>query len=199
MTTIVFVTDPFQGDINPGTSEGSKLFRSATTELEKENKIEITLTNAHLFLNQFKKDADAYGWVELFHGIPISTTDKKHLFKNYQNITKEDILKQASKTWGNRNATFADAPIDPQTIETLDPSQDITHRPAFYRRVKSKMIAKRIKGYLKAADWDTLQNDSSVYTWWSPTGDEMDGPTIIWLLLQSCSPSTCIGVTKLKD
>ena len=150
MATTVFVTDPFQGDINPGTYEGSKLFRSATT-------IEITLTNAHLFLNQFKKDADAYGWVELFHGIPISTTDKKHLFKNYQNITKEDILKQASKTWGNRNATFADAPIDPQTIEVIDPTQDLTHRPAFYRRVKSKMITKRIKGYLKAVDWDTLQ------------------------------------------
>ena len=199
MATQVFVTDPYQGNINPGTSEGSKLFRSATQELDKENKIEISLLNAHLLLNQLKKDADAFGWGELFYGIPISATDKKDLFKNYQKITKEDMQKQASKTWGNKDATFADTPVNPQNIEDIDPTQDATHRPTFYRRVKSKMIVKWIKGYLKASDWDTLQNDSSGYTWWSATGDEMDGPTIIWLLLQSCSPSTRVGVTKLKD
>ena len=62
------------------------------------------------------------------------------------------------------------------------------------------MIALRVKGYMTAADWENLRNDKDLFTWnKTGSGHEMDGPTIIWKLLQTCNPSTRVGVENLKD
>ena len=60
------------------------------------------------------------------------------------------------------------------------------------------MIAKRIIGHLKTADFEILKNHSAKYTWFNDDKEEMDGPTILWLLLQACNPSTRVGVSELK-
>jgi len=60
------------------------------------------------------------------------------------------------------------------------------------------MIAKRIFGHLKTADFEILKNQASKYTWTNDVKEEMDGPTMLWLLLQSCNPSTRVGISELK-
>jgi len=61
------------------------------------------------------------------------------------------------------------------------------------------MIAKRIIAHLKTADLEILKNQASKYTWANTNKEEMgDGPTMLWLLLQSCNPSTRVGISELR-
>ena len=43
---ILFVSDPFQGNINPGTSDGAKLYMKATTSIDDEDKFNVNISNA---------------------------------------------------------------------------------------------------------------------------------------------------------
>ena len=61
------------------------------------------------------------------------------------------------------------------------------------------MIAKRTIGYLKLSDQENLKNKSSKNTWSGHNDEEMDGPTILWILMQTCNPSTRVGVSELKE
>ena len=60
------------------------------------------------------------------------------------------------------------------------------------------MIAKRILGYPKSADLQTLKNKASLYTWEGNGLEEMDGPTILWILLRAVNPSTRVGISEIK-
>ena len=50
------------------------------------------------------------------------------------------ILKQALKTWGNKDATFANVIPYTKNVEALTPETNDTHKSHFYCRVKSKMM-----------------------------------------------------------
>lgn len=47
---LVFVDDPFKGNINPGTSDGAKLHMRATTKVSQDDKFVININNAQKFL-----------------------------------------------------------------------------------------------------------------------------------------------------
>ena len=67
-----------------------------------------------------------------------------------------------------------------------------------HRRVRSRMIAKRIIGHLKTSNFEILKKHASKYTWSNDTKNEMDRPTMLWILLQACNPSTRVGLSELK-
>ena len=97
-------------------------------------------------------------------------------------------------------ASDFDTPVpDEQDLQFLNPAVHENHRDPFYRQVRSRMIAKKIIGYLKRSDWENLKNNSSKYTWSGQGDEEMDGPTILWILMQTCNPSTRVGVSELKE
>ena len=56
------------------------------------------------------------------------------------------------------------------------------------------MIAKKIIGYLKTVDYEVLKNKASQFKWTGHGEGEIDGPAILWILLQICNPSTRVGV-----
>ena len=109
------------------------------------------------------------------------------------------IKKQAYQTWGNYMADFNTPVPDEQDLQALNPAANADQRDPFYRSVRSRMIAKRIIGYLKLTDWENLKNKSSKYTWSGHGDEEMDGPTILWILMQTYNPSTRVGVSELKE
>ena len=192
----VFVDDPFQGDINPGTTEGAKLYLKATSVIPEEDKFDLNISTAQKFLDLIRRDANNFGWGSLIRAIPQENENTtKNLLKDHKILAEEHLKKQAYKTWGNHLATFATVVPNTYELETLDPSSNPSHRPAFFRRVRSRMIAKRIVGHLKTADFEILKNQSAKYTWYNDTKEEMDGPTILWLLLQASKPSTRVGVS----
>ena len=95
------------------------------------------------------------------------------------------IKKQAYKTWGNHLVDF-DTPVPKdQDLQELNPAANPDQRDPFYRKVRSRMIAKRIIGYLKLSDWENLKNKASKYTWSGLGDDKMDAPTILWFLMQT--------------
>ena len=63
-------SDPYQENINLGSLDGTKLYKTATEALPDGKKIEIILKNAHLLLRQLINDANRFGWEDLFFGIP---------------------------------------------------------------------------------------------------------------------------------
>ena len=94
-------------------------------------------------------------------------------------------------------ATFQDPVPDGYELQQIMPGQIPEHVVTFYRRSWSRMIAKRILGYLKTADYEVLKNKARQFTWKGHGEEEMAGPTILWLLFQICNPSTCVGVAEL--
>ena len=74
------------------------------------------------------------------------------------------MKRQAYKTWGNHNARYQDQVPKDYFNEAIEPSNNVGHIPASYRRVRSRMITKRIVGYLKVADHEVLKNKAKQFT-----------------------------------
>lgn len=66
-----FVDGPFKGNINPGTSDGAKLYLKATASTAEDDKIEITVTSAQKFVDMVTKDTNNFGWESLVRAIPF--------------------------------------------------------------------------------------------------------------------------------
>ena len=193
-----FIDDPFHGNINPGTKTGSQLYLKATAAVPEEDKFVLNMSSAQKFLDLMTQDADAFGWGTLIRAIPVGNNQNKDLLIEHKMITEKQIKRQAHITWMNHVLAVDDPLPDDQTVSVLDPANNLDHRAPFYRRVKSRMIAKRILGHLKAADYKILKNKEAKYKWTGNSKVEYDGPTILWLLLQSSNPSTRVGVSELK-
>ena len=191
--------DPFRGNIQPGTTEGQKLYLKAIAKIDDDDKYEINIENAQKFLDDMSQDANNFGWGRLVRHVQVSDTDFKDLFKDHKDITAEHIKKQAYKTWGNHVADFATAVPEGYDLQDIDPANNQAHQDIFFRRVRSRMIAKRIMNYLKSSDLEVLRNKQKLYTWTGNGIVEHDGPNILWILLQTCNTSTRVGVAELKE
>ena len=150
-----FVKDPFKGNINPGTSEGAKLDLKATASIPDDDKFVINISSAQKFVDMVTKDATNFGWGALVRAIPSDDAGGvKNILVDHRDITLDMIKKQAYKTWGNYQANYATPVPKEQDLEVLDPAANAEQRVPFYCRVSSRMIAKRIIGYLKMSDWE---------------------------------------------
>ena len=58
----VFVDDPYQGDINPGTTDGSKLYLKATASITEEDKFDLNISTAQKFLDLMRREDNNFGW-----------------------------------------------------------------------------------------------------------------------------------------
>ena len=94
----VYYSDPFQGNINPASSDGAKLYLKVTAELKDDEKFKINITNAQKFLDQVATDTDNFGWGPYVRSIAVSDTDYKSLLEDHKEITLEDRHCQAYKT-----------------------------------------------------------------------------------------------------
>ena len=196
---VLFVDDPFKGNINPGTSEGAKLYMKATATMDDDDKFDITIVNAQKFLDHITRDTNTFGWGMLVHTIQVRNNEFKNILVDHKDITESDIKRQAHKTWGNHRATFQDVVPEGYALQHITQGQNPDHVDTFYCRVHSRMIVKRIIGYLKTVDYEVLKNKAKLFTWKGHGDEEVDGPTILWILLQICNPSTMVGVVELKD
>jgi len=152
-----------------------------------------------MFLYLMRKNTNNFGWGSLIKAIKkVDENTTKNLLKDNKVLTEEHIKKQAYKTRGNHISVFETPVLNTYALENLDPVADPTHLPALFRRVRSRMIAKRIIGHLITEDFEILKNQSAKYTWFNDDKEEMDGPTMLWLIIQVCNPSTRVGVSVLK-
>lgn len=90
MTT--FLLNPFLGDINPGTTEGAKLYRKAIEPPDK--KLNICQKNARDIQSFFETDSRNFGWGPLIGNIPIGPgPDRKSILTDSKELTLEMIQK----------------------------------------------------------------------------------------------------------
>ena len=196
---ILFVDNPFAGDINPGTPEGAKLYMKGTAQIDNDDKFDITIDNAQRFLNRMSRDTNTFGWGVLVRHLHVGPNEFKNILVDHKDITKEDIKHQAYRNWVYFFTTYQDPVLLGYNLQIIDPGQHVDHVQTFYRCVTSRMIARRIIGYSKAIDYEVLKNKSSIFTWSGQGDEEVDGLTFLWILLQMCNPFTRVGVAELKD
>ena len=109
------------------------------------------------------------------------------------------IQRQVYKTWGNYLDDFNTPFPNDQNLQVLNQADDQDQQELFFRQVCCRMIVKRIIGYLKLLDWEHLETKTIKYSWSGQGDEELDGITILWILMQICNPSTRIGVSELKE
>jgi len=132
---LVFVDDPFHGDINPGTTDGAKLYLKATASILEEDKFDLSISSAQKFLDLMRRDSANFGWGALIRAIPAeNANDLKNLLKDHKLITEEHMKKQAFKTWGDHAATFATVVPEGYALQDLDPTNDLSKRNILYSK-----------------------------------------------------------------
>jgi len=81
----------------------------------------------------------------------------------------------------------------------LDPKNDNDDKVKFYKKVRSCMISKTIKGYFRTTTIIKLKNKSDKY-YWKELNDQYfnEGLMILYLLMKDCNPSIHIDVESLS-
>lgn len=197
--THTFDVDPFQGDINPGTTEGQKLYLKATASLSTSERISVTQGNVRAFMDMIETDSNDFAWGELVNRIPVSATDHKSLIFNYNEVSLDMVKAQATRIWANHEAVW-DTPFPYlRSVQRISPETNIAHQAIFFLRVRSRMIAKRIQGSITVASWKALLQRKDEFSWLNDRGNyDHDGPTMLKILLSVVNPTTRVGVRDLR-
>ena len=147
----VFQMDPYDGDINPATAEGAKLFTKATAA--RTNLLTLSQDKAKEVVSAFEEDAREFGWGAMVHKVQIVLDNnnalKKSILKDYRQVKLDRVKKEAERRWGTENLPFEDPVPTPMIIRNIEPSTTAADRPVFYARIKATMIATRILKVLR--------------------------------------------------
>lgn len=201
--TTVFELDPYAGNINPADTDGRKLFLAATKERDDDKKFTVKQDNAKAFMDAMLHDSSKFGWESLVHSVPVGANGETlSIFRDIRKLKMDFVLREAKKTWADA-ATVYNSAVPKETadfvVSDIDPGNDQNDQAIFYRRVRSKMIWLRLLGSLSAASENALMAKKHLFRWQKPSGDyEYDGPTALFLVLESVNPSTRVGVARLK-
>ena len=172
MTT--FVMNPYLGDVNPGTTEGLKLYNGAIAA--PNDKIEINQDCARDIQTIFEKDSGDYGWGPAISSVQVddlTPPTTKRLLTKAREINLTCIQKMTRRTWGNlAGLSWTDPLPAVLTVFDIDPSSNAPQCPQIFCRTKSVMIAKRIENSLSKASLKSLMLEKLKFTW-----NETDGTT----------------------
>ena len=203
MATTTYLSDPFEGDINPDSVSGQKLYTLGTAYRKKDELLSVAQENVSVIMSAFRHDANSSGRGPLINNILAKDNlSKFKILDNFQECTLELVKQQAVVTWNDAKATTATTFPTTMTQVSIDPadSSKPQDKVTFYRRVRSKMIAKRIENSLTPASWKTLFSKRKLFTWTSTAGNAgYDGPTMLHILIAGVNPSTRVGVSDLKS
>jgi len=140
------VIDPYKSDLNPGKAEDKKLYLSATKELDESKRIQLKNETAKDFRVMVEADASKFGWGRLLNFVTNAAGTTLSILKDIRSVTLEYVKSSAMKTWKDVTATRASVfpTVANMTVQDLTPATDVDHKNAFYARVRSQMIAKKI-------------------------------------------------------
>ena len=121
-TTTTYLSDPFEGDINPKTSSGQRLHTLAAADQKKEELLSINKENLANIMSAFRHDASSFGWGCLINDIKTNNNViKLKILEDFYASTLALAKAQAIKTWHNHNATATTVfPMD-MVHTTIDP------------------------------------------------------------------------------
>ena len=152
-------------------------------------------------MSTFRHDSNSYGWCKLIKNIKDSAGKTLRILEYFQLVTSSLVKQQVVVTWNDKSATTTS--VFPVKMNQLDITLVDTSKPddltTFYRLVRLKIIAKRIKNSLTTSSWQTLFSKRKHFTWAKSDDTAIyDGPTILRILISSVNPSTRVDVSDLK-
>ena len=206
MAARTFLLDPFRGNINPGETNGMKLYLSATKERDDEKKFTVRSDTAKAFMDAMVDDSTHFGWESLVDAIRIDGGNDLSILRDMRKLKVDNVLLEAKKTWNDWTTDPTSTVPRTRTdftvldIDPTSPNPNHAHHEAqFYRRVRSKMIWKRVVGSISQASKNALMSKKDYFRWQTSTGSfEYDGPTALFLLLEAVNPYMQVHVATLK-
>ena len=130
VVTEIFDTNPFIGNINPSTNEGSKLYLKATEVLLLNQRVNVLIETGHEVQNILENDRSTFAWRKLIAKVPDDAGNERDIIKNYKCLSLEDCVKYANIFLGD--GTLTD-PGQNRTLMDLDPANNPDHRIIFYK------------------------------------------------------------------
>ena len=200
-----YVTNPYHGDILPGTSNGSKLYLAATKPLEESKRLDLSIENAIVIKSVLTQAANTFGWDKCIAtpttwdpaGKPQSFAN---LLLNPDNCRMNMVKFHGAHIFGTPNYTTGGIPT--MEIKPIDPQLNIDDRPIFQLRVRSEMISKWVYGNFDADAIRTIELQSPEFTWKRSQSDGggfcLDGATMLKIILDEIAPSTTVGTDNYR-
>lgn len=196
-----FITTPYAGDINPGTSNGIKLYQAATADRDEDSKLTLKITTSKEFIDAMKDDATKFCWGILTAQIkvPPGGASTFSVLKDFQELTITKVRKFMGRTYFSKNTNLADDYFDNDMFD-IDPETNDADKRVFYARVRSNMIAQRILGSLTKNSLKNIRAKKKYYTWTASNGETyLDGVTMLQICITIIRPTTRVGVSSVKD
>ena len=106
--------------------------------------------------------ASKFGWGVIISEIEDSSGKERNILTEYKLLTLEDIQRKAMEFLTDGSLTVV--PSNKECYE-LDPKNDNDDKVKFYKKVRSCMISKTIKGYFRTTTIIKLKNKSDKYCW----------------------------------
>ena len=97
-TTTIILNDPFEGDINPGSVSGQKLYTLATADFKKEDLLFIAQENVSNIISNFHHDSNSSEWGILVNNINNEDGTKLKLLEDFQDCSLKLVIHQAVVT-----------------------------------------------------------------------------------------------------
>eukprot|EP00978_Attheya_sp_CCMP212_P007523 scaffold17426_cov58-Attheya_sp.AAC.3 len=161
---IRWVSNPNQGDINPGTSEEAKRFKAATRPLAEDKRLSIRVENAIKVISHLRHEAQLNSWqdsVTINVGTLISPIFK-NVFDHHRDITLDQLKDNTWKKFGGDPVVDC-IKTDPLNAKVLDPNTNPAHENIFYARVMLELIGQVILGHIDTNSMDTLSLQEEHY------------------------------------
>ena len=84
----------------------------------------------------------------------------------------------------------ANIPATPWAAKDLDPANDADDKKQFYKKVSANVVAKIVENGIKTSSYEDLMLKRSAFMFQNATTEEieLDGPTMLWLVLKKVDP-----------
>ena len=192
-----FVSNPYQGNINPTTSNGLKMYQSATNA--RSTLLNPKIKTKKEFLDAMASDSARFGWGSLINQVGVGG-ESYSILKDVQKLDVDKVRQHTSKFLYQDNSTDVPPENHNMTLFAIDPENNNNHKNIYYARVKINMIGQRIWNSLSQQAQTSLQTHMKKVLWKTASGEDFyDGPTMLQIIIKAINPSTRVGVTTLKD
>ena len=129
-----YVTNPYHGDILPGTSNGSKLYLAATKALEESKRLDLSIENAIAIKSAITQASNNFGWDKCIatptnwdtNGVPTSFAN---LLLSPDKCSMDCVKFHGAHIFGKPDYTTGE--VFTMEIKSIDPQSTVEDRPTF--------------------------------------------------------------------
>ena len=169
MSTVTFLSDPFEGNITPRTTDGAQLFASATKDRVKDNLLMISQSKVTDIMATFRYDSNMFCCGKLLNTIVDNKGGHIRILEDFILCSLDLVNEDAARTWsklGHKN----DNMFTYNQKAAFDPANSGDDKIMFFRWVRFKIIVNRIEASLTSVLWKVMFGKRKHFTWMGTNG-----------------------------